>query len=151
MGIGSAFLAVSVLCAAAVRAQTPDTATVRGEVADQSQAPVAHAEVTLTNTLSGLKREVHTDDSGSFSVSGLPVAGRYDITVHNSPRLSRQQWEQGRAGDLVMAFVDGSGSSRELLFSTLVNRLGQHDQTLLDVLENKIQARRQELSRQGRP
>jgi predicted transcriptional regulator len=67
-----------------------------------------------------------------------------------SPRLSRQQWEQGRAGDLVMAFVDGSGSSRELLFSTLVDALGQHDQALLDVLENKIQARRQELSRRGR-
>jgi|ERR1700728_4509243 predicted transcriptional regulator len=68
-----------------------------------------------------------------------------------SPRLSRQQWEKGRAGDLAMAFVDVSGSSRELLFSTLVETLGLHDQTLLDVLENKIQARRQELSRQGRP
>jgi predicted transcriptional regulator len=68
-----------------------------------------------------------------------------------SPRLSRQQWEQRRAGDLVMTFVHGSGSSRELLFSTLVETLGEHDQTLLDVLENKIQARRQELSRQERP
>ncbi len=67
-----------------------------------------------------------------------------------SPRLSRQQWEQERAGDLVMAFVDGSGSSHELLFSTLVDSLGQHDQALLDALENKIQARRQELARRGR-
>lgn len=66
-----------------------------------------------------------------------------------SPRLSRQQWEQGRAGDLVTAFVDGSGPSRELLFSTLVDALGQHDQALLDTLENKIQKRRQELSRRG--
>ncbi len=66
-----------------------------------------------------------------------------------SPRLSRQQWDQERAGDLVTAFVDGSGSSRELLFSTLVDALGQHDKALLDVLENKIQARRQELSRRG--
>src|SRR6202167_26683 len=82
MGIGSAFLAVSVLCAVGVRAQTPDTATVRGDVEDQSQAPVADAEVTLTNTRSGLRREVHTDDSGSFSVAGLAVAGHYDITVH---------------------------------------------------------------------
>ena len=68
-----------------------------------------------------------------------------------SPRLSRQQWEQRRAGDLVMAFVHGSGSRRELLFSTLVETLGEHDQTLLDVLENKIQVRRRELSRQARP
>lgn len=67
-----------------------------------------------------------------------------------SPQLSRQQWEQGRAGDLVMAFMDGSGSSRELLFSTLVDALGHHDEALLDVLENKIQVRRQKLSRRGR-
>jgi hypothetical protein len=82
IGICSAFLAVSVFCAVGVRAQTPDTATVRGDVEDQSQAPVADAEVTLTNTRSGLRREVHTDDSGSFSVAGLAVAGHYDITVH---------------------------------------------------------------------
>jgi hypothetical protein len=31
-----------------------------------------------------------------------------------------------------------------------VDALGQHDQALLDVLEHKIQARRQELSRRGR-
>jgi hypothetical protein len=49
-----------------------------------------------------------------------------------------------------MAFMDGSGSSRELLFSTLVDALGHHDEALLDVLENKIQVRRQELSRRGR-
>jgi predicted transcriptional regulator len=67
-----------------------------------------------------------------------------------SPRLSRQQWEKERAGDLVMAFVDDSGSKGELLVSTLLDVLGQHDQALLDVLENKIQARRRELSRAGR-
>ena len=82
------------------------------------------------------------------SLLGRRRVGR---AFHYSPRLSRQQWERRRAGDLVMAFVDGSGSSREWLFSTLVDTLGQHDQTLLDVLENKIQARRQELSRQGHP
>jgi predicted transcriptional regulator len=67
-----------------------------------------------------------------------------------SPQLSRQQWEHRRAGDLMMALVEGFGSSRELLFSSLVDALGQHDQALLDVLEHKIQARRQELSRRGR-
>src|ERR1700733_11941827 len=82
MGICAAFLAAGVFCAVAVRAQTPDTASVRGDVEDQSRAPVADAEVTLTNTLSGLKREVRTDESGSFSVAGLPVAGQYEITVH---------------------------------------------------------------------
>src|ERR1700723_1437768 len=82
MAFCSVFLAVGGLCAVGVRAQSPDTATGRGDVQDQSHAPVADAEVTLTNTLSGLKRQAHTDDSGSFSVAGLPVAGHYDISVH---------------------------------------------------------------------
>ena len=76
------FLAVALLAGSGVRAQTPDTATVRGEVEDQSHAPVADAEVTLTNILSGLTRQIHTDESGKFTVAGLPVAGQYDIAVH---------------------------------------------------------------------
>ena len=76
------FLAVALLAGSGVRAQTPDTATVRGEVEDQSHAPVADAEVTLTNILSGLTRQIHTDESGNFTVAGLPVAGQYDIAVH---------------------------------------------------------------------
>jgi hypothetical protein len=32
----------------------------------------------------------------------------------------------------------------------LVDALGQYDQALLDVLESKIQARREELARRGR-
>jgi hypothetical protein len=80
-GVYLVFLAVGLLVVSGARAQTPDTATLRGEVEDQSHAPVADAEVTLTNTLSGLKRQVHTDDSGSFSMAGLPIAGQYGITV----------------------------------------------------------------------
>ena len=53
----------------------------RGDVLDQSHAPISDAVVTLTNALSGLTRQVHTDDSGSFSVAGLPIAGQYEITV----------------------------------------------------------------------
>ncbi len=93
----SVFVAVSLLVASGVRAQTPDTATVRGEVEDQSHAPVADAEVTLTNTLSGLQRQVHTDGSGSFSVAGLPIAGHYDITVH------KQGFADAKLTDITLA------------------------------------------------
>jgi predicted transcriptional regulator len=106
------------------------------EVRERLNRPLAYT--TVMTTLERLYKKV---------LLGRRRVGRAFLY---SPRLSRQQWEQGRAGDLVTAFVDGSGSSRELLFSTLVEALGQHDQALLDDLEHKIQARRQELARRGR-
>lgn len=65
-----------------LRAQTPDTATIRGRVTDQSQAAVAGAQVTGTNSLTGLERATQTDASGRFSMGGLPVAGTYELTAH---------------------------------------------------------------------
>ncbi|MFZ0637089.1 MAG: BlaI/MecI/CopY family transcriptional regulator [Candidatus Acidiferrales bacterium] len=67
-----------------------------------------------------------------------------------SPRLSRQEWEHGRAGDLVAAYLDGPQPSRDLLVSSLVDAVGQHDEELLEALERKIQERRLEISRRGR-
>jgi Carboxypeptidase regulatory-like domain len=63
-------------------AQTPDTATVRGRILDQTQAAVAGVQITASNSLTGLQRATRSDDSGSFSLAGLPVAGKYDFTVH---------------------------------------------------------------------
>src|SRR5580698_2925202 len=114
IGICSAFLAVSVFCTVGAWAQTPDTATLRGDVADQSQAPVGDAEVTLTNTRSGLKREVHTDDSGSFSVAGLPVAGQYDITVH------KQGFAEAKLGAVILA--GGTTASLHLQLNVAAGR-----------------------------
>ena len=62
-------------------AQTPDTATIHGVVTDQSQAAIPGVQVTATNSLTRLQRSVHTDHSGSFSLAGLPVSGRYAITA----------------------------------------------------------------------
>jgi predicted transcriptional regulator len=67
-----------------------------------------------------------------------------------SPRLSHQEWERQRAGDLVAGLLAGSQPSRELLLSSLVDAVGQHDVTLLEQLEEKIRRKRQELSRESR-
>ncbi|HVO98585.1 MAG TPA: TonB-dependent receptor [Bryobacteraceae bacterium] len=64
--------------AAFLAAQTPDTATVRGRVVDQTRAAVPGVQVTVTSALTGLKRTTQTDDSGGYSVSGLPV-GAYNV------------------------------------------------------------------------
>ncbi|HUJ31341.1 MAG TPA: carboxypeptidase regulatory-like domain-containing protein [Candidatus Acidoferrum sp.] len=78
----SRFVFLVLVSAVPVRAQTPDTATIHGQVTDQSHAAVPGAEVSATNTLTGLKRTTHADSSGSFSLGGLPVAGSYDVTAH---------------------------------------------------------------------
>jgi len=67
------------------------------------------------------------------------------------PALSSQEWERRRAGDLVAGFLDGAQPSRDLLLSSLVDAVGQHDARLLDELEVKIRNKRQELSRKPRP
>jgi predicted transcriptional regulator len=68
-----------------------------------------------------------------------------------APRLSRREWEQKRADELVAGFLAGSRPSGELLISSLVNAVGQHDEALLDELEKKIRVKRKELDRRGKP
>ena len=54
------------------------TATVNGTVTDSSQAVIAGASVTITNLDTGLRREAHTNDAGSYTFTQLPV-GRYKV------------------------------------------------------------------------
>src|SRR5579875_4004525 len=75
-------LCLSVLLfASSLNAQTPDTATVEGQITDPTHAGVPDANVTVTNTLSGLERSATTDSSGKYSIGGLPIAGSYNITA----------------------------------------------------------------------
>ena len=68
-----------------------------------------------------------------------------------SPALSSQDWERRRAGDFVAGFLAGPEPSRDLLLSSLVDAVGQHDAMLLDELEEKIRRKRRELSRTPKP
>jgi predicted transcriptional regulator len=68
-----------------------------------------------------------------------------------SARLSHQEWERRRAGSLVAGFLDGTCPSRELLLSSFLDAVGEHDALLLDELEKKIRRKRKELSRRGQP
>ena len=63
-----------------------------------------------------------------------------------SPRVSHHEWERQRAGDLVAGMLAGSQPSRELLLSSLVDAVGQHDASLLEQLEEKIRRKRKEIS-----
>lgn len=64
-----------------------------------------------------------------------------------APRLSRQEWEQKRAGEFLAAFLAGPAPSGEMLISCLVDAVGTRDEGLLDELERKIKLKRKELGR----
>lgn len=81
----------------ALMAQTPDTATIHGRVVDQSSAGVAGVQITVTNTQTGLQRTGQTDDSGYFSLAGLPVGGSYKITA------DKQGFAQANLSDVTLA------------------------------------------------
>ncbi len=67
------------------------------------------------------------------------------------PRMTRQEWEQRRAGDLVATFLAGTGPRRDLLVSCFLEAVGQQDDLLLEELEKAIRIKRRELSRRCKP
>ena len=81
---------------------------------------------------------------------GLLERRKSDRAFLYSPRFSRQQWQQKRAGDFVAAFLAEPQPSSDLLISCLVEAVGRHDQSLLDELEKKIRLKRKELCRKGK-
>ena len=65
-------------------------------------------------------------------------------------RVTREDWDRRRAGDLMAGFLAGPEESRQLLLSCLVDAVGRHDAMLLDELERKIQRKREQLSKAGK-
>lgn len=63
--------------------------------------------------------------------------------------FSREAWERRQAENVFAGFLAGPHPSRELLLSSFLDAVGQHDSRLLDELEKKIRTKRKELSRRG--
>lgn len=66
-----------------------------------------------------------------------------------SARFSREEWERTRAENVLAGFFSGPHASRELLLSSFLDAVGEHDAVLLDELEKKIRKKRRELLRRG--
>jgi predicted transcriptional regulator len=81
---------------------------------------------------------------------GLLTRSKRERAYFYAPRLSRLEWQQKKAEELVSGFLSGPSAVPELLVSSLVEAFGQHDAALLDELEERIRMRRLELDRQGK-
>src|SRR5436190_15545202 len=73
-------LLVCVLGSSSIRAQGGSTAQISGSVKDQSGAVLPGAEVAATQTDTGLMRSVVSDETGSYTLTNLPV-GPYRLEV----------------------------------------------------------------------
>jgi predicted transcriptional regulator len=80
---------------------------------------------------------------------GLLSRCKRDRAYFYTPCLSRVEWQQKQAEDLLSGFLSGPRPARELLVSCLVEAFGQHDAALLDELEEKIRMKRLELDQRG--
>jgi predicted transcriptional regulator len=65
-------------------------------------------------------------------------------------KLSREEWDRRRAGEMMAGFLAGPEESRHVLLSCLVDAVGMHDAMLLDELGKKIQRKREELADSNR-
>lgn len=72
-----------VFCALAF-AQTPDVASINGQVSDQSHAAVPGVRIVVRQEATGLERSAETDASGRFAIGGLPAASGYRLTANKT-------------------------------------------------------------------
>jgi predicted transcriptional regulator len=100
------------------------------DVADKLDRPLAYT--TVMTTLDRLYKK------------GLLERRKSERAFLYSPRMSRLDWEQQRAGELVAGFLAGQEQAGELLISCFLDTVG-HDSALLDELERKIRIKRKEL------
>lgn len=80
---------------------------------------------------------------------GMLLREKADRAFFYDPALSREQWEQTRAGRWLSGFLSGPKTSGELLISCLVDAVEKHDEALLDELERQIQLKRRDLDSKG--
>ena len=79
---------------------------------------------------------------------GLLNRNKLDRAYFYAPRLSRVEWRQKQAEDLVAGFLAGPGAAGGLLVSCLVDAVGEYDAALLDDLEERVRMKRRQLEQE---
>src|SRR5579864_2003938 len=75
-------MALAVAWAGGLHAQT-STATLSGTVHDASDAVVAKALITITNSSTGISRKIESDNQGRYSFSNVEP-GRYNLSAEHA-------------------------------------------------------------------
>lgn len=104
--------------------QATTLGSIVGTVFDPSGAAVPNARVVVTNTQTGIAREVNSDENGSFQALSL-IPGIYSVEV-TSPNFQRQVQEQLRlevSGSITLTFRLAVGQVTETVRVTAEGEL----------------------------
>lgn len=87
------------LAAAVAQAQTPGIGAIRGRILDEAGAPVAGAEITVTNQATGFSRTARSGEGGTYLLPELPLTGTYTIRAAKEGLVPQERADiQLRAG-----------------------------------------------------
>src|SRR5947199_8283596 len=100
-------------------AQTPDTASIRGQIVDSNGAAIPGAHIVLTNEQTGLRREAQSDSSGAYAITSLPLTVGYKLKV-SAPNFAAQerralQLRANKTATINVIFAPG-GSTENVTF-----------------------------------
>ena len=119
-----ASLAAMVIASSASAQET--TAIIRGTVT-AAGAPVANAEITVTNLPSGTVSRSATDSSGTFTVSGLRSGGPYKVDVASTSGNSTVTdifTQVGQPYDLPVDVAGGAAGADIVVSASAIKRAG---------------------------
>src|SRR5438309_9358421 len=71
-------------------AQTPDTASIRGQIVDSNGAAIPGAHIVLANEQTGRRREAQSNSNGAYAITSLPLTGGYKLSV-SAPNFAAQE------------------------------------------------------------
>jgi hypothetical protein len=116
------FIALLLLFAAGVAAQSPNTATLVVVVVDQSGAVVPDAAVSVTNAATGATRTSAAGSDGSATLPALPLTGTYTVRVakegFGSEERSHIELRSGETATLKVTLLVGSETAGVTVYGT---------------------------------
>lgn len=110
------------MLAAALGAQSPNTAMMIVVVVDQTGAVVKDAKISVVNTATGAVHEAVSGSDGSATIPALPLTGTYTVGVSKlgfgDEELKGIALRSGETATLKVKLLVGSGKSEVTVFGT---------------------------------
>ena len=101
-------LVLSVFAATAFSQST--TSSIRGKLLDANGAPLANAEVVVTDTRTGATRRVTSNSSGTFLATNLVVGGPFIVTANDEKAVTVDNVSLGDVYKLTIGGLSAAGS-----------------------------------------
>ena len=116
------FAFLSILIAAPLAAQSPNTATIVVMVVDQTGAVVPGAKVTVLNTANGSMREALSGSDGIVTMPALSLTGTYAVRVSKEGFGDEERKDialrSGETATLKVNLLVGTGTSEVTVYGT---------------------------------